>query len=139
MRARGDRRESMAGSRLAGKVAIVTGSGRGIGRAEVMVLAREGANVVVSDFGTDEEGRPSAEAVAEEIKALGGEAVAAREDLMQAAGAQRTVETAIDAFGGLDILVNNAGLRGGNPVHKLDEEVWDRVVDSHLKSSFLMI
>jgi NAD(P)-dependent dehydrogenase (short-subunit alcohol dehydrogenase family) len=129
----------MAEKRLEGKVAIVTGSGRGIGRAEVMMLAREGAKVVVSDFGTDEEGRPSAEAVAEEIKALGGEAVAAREDLMQAAGAQRTVDTAFDAFGGLDILVNNAGLRGGNPVHKLDEEVWDRVVDSHLKSSFLMI
>jgi 3-oxoacyl-[acyl-carrier protein] reductase len=129
----------MAGSRLAGKVAIVTGSGRGIGRAEVMMLASEGAKVVVSDFGIDGEGRPTAEAVVEEIKGLGGEAVAAREDLMQAEGARRTVEIAVDAFGGLDILVNNAGLRGGNPAHKLDEDVWDRVVDSHLKSSFLMI
>ena len=129
----------MAGSRLAGRVAIVTGSGRGIGRAEVMMLASEGAKVVVSDFGTDDDGRSSAETVADEIRGLGGEAVATREDLMEAAGAQRTIEAALAAFGGLDILVNNAGLRGGNPLHKLDEDVWDRVVDSHLKSSFLTI
>lgn len=125
--------------RLAGKVAIVTGSGRGIGRIEAMTLAREGAKVVVSDFGTNSEHQSTAEIVAKEIRELGGEAVASGEDLMQAAGAQRTVENAVDSFGGLDILVNNAGLRGGNPIQKLTEEQWDTVLGSHLKASFLTI
>ena len=125
--------------RLAGKVAIVTGSGRGIGRSEAMALAAVGAKLVVSDFGKDSEGRGLATLVAEEIRAAGGEATAIAENLMTADGARRTVEAAQDIFGGLDILVNNAGLRGGNPVHKLTEEQWDTVVDSHLKASFLTI
>ena len=129
----------MENRRLSGQVAIVTGSGRGIGRAEAMALAREGANVVVSDFGTDSEGRSSASGVAEEIRQFGGHAVSVAENLMTAEGVRRTVEAAVDAFGGLDIIVNNAGLRGGNPVQKLTEEQWDTVLDSHLKSSFLMI
>jgi 3-oxoacyl-[acyl-carrier protein] reductase len=125
--------------RLAGKVAIVTGSGRGIGRSEAMVLAREGAKVVVSDFGTDSEGRRLCDLVAEEIRAAGGQALPVSEDLSTAKGAERTVSAAVEAFGGLDIIVNNAGLRGGNPVHKLTEEQWDTVLGSHLKASFLMI
>jgi len=129
----------MESRRLTGKVAIVTGSGRGIGRAEAIALAREGAKVVVSDFGTDSDGRSSAAGVAHEIHQFGGEAVAATEDLMTADGVRRTVDAAVQAFGGLDIIVNNAGLRGGNPVQKLTEEQWDTVVDSHLKASFLMI
>ena len=125
--------------RLAGKVAIVTGSGRGIGRSEAMALAAVGAKLVVSDFGKDSEGRGLATLVADEIRAAGGEAMAIAENLMTADGARRTVDAAQDIFGGLDILVNNAGLRGGNPVHKLTEEQWDTVVDSHLKASFLTI
>ena len=125
--------------RLVGQVAVVTGSGRGIGRSEALVLASEGAKVVVSDFGKDGEGRSLAQVVADEIRAAGGESLPVTEDLMTADGARRTVEAARDTFGGLDILVNNAGLRGGNPVHKLTEEQWDTVLDSHLKASFLTI
>ena len=124
---------------LDGKVALVTGSGRGIGRSEALALAREGAKVVVSDFGANGEGRPTAEIVAKEIRDLGGSAIAATYDLLLSGGPQRTVQAAVDAFGGLDILVNNAGLRGGNPIHRLTEQQWDSVVDSHLKVSFLLI
>lgn len=124
---------------LANKIAIVTGSGRGIGRAEAMELARHGASVVISDFGKDKDGTSRAEKVAAEITSAGGHAVPAMFDLATADGARATVAVARDTFGGLDILVNNAGLRGGNPVAQLTEEQWDSVVDSHLKASFLMI
>ena len=129
----------MDNRRLAGKIAIVTGSGRGIGRSEALVLAREGAKVVVSDFGTDSAGRSMAASVAEEIRQAGGEALPITEDLMKVDGARRTIEAAADTYGGLDIIVNNAGLRGGNPVLKVTEEQWDTVLDSHLKASCLMI
>jgi 3-oxoacyl-[acyl-carrier protein] reductase len=129
----------MSAQRLSGKVAIVTGSGRGIGRSEALTLAREGAKLVVSDFGSNSEGKSTAEIVVAEIRELGGEAIAISEDLMRSDGARRTVEAAVAGFGGLDVLVNNAGLRGGNPVHKLTEEQWDLVLGSHLKASFLMI
>ena len=129
----------MVTNKLQGKVAVVTGSGRGIGRCEAMALAREGAMVVVSDFGKDEYGCDLAAIVTEEILAAGGKAIAVTENLMTAEGAKRTIEAAKNNFGGLDIIVNNAGLRGGNPVHKLTEEQWDTVLGSHLKASFLMI
>jgi NAD(P)-dependent dehydrogenase (short-subunit alcohol dehydrogenase family) len=129
----------MDNRRLASKVAIVTGSGRGIGRSEAMTLAREGAKVVVSDFGTNAEGQSSARPSPRRSGKPAGEAVPVSEDLMKPGGPQRIVEAAVDAFGGLDILVNNAGLRAGNPIHKLTEEQWDTVLDSHLKASFLTI
>ncbi len=129
----------MVTGKLQGKVAVVTGSGRGIGRCEAMALAREGAMIVVSDFGKDELGRDLAVLVTEEILAAGGKAIAVTENLMTAEGAKRTIDAAKNTFGGLDIIVNNAGLRGGNPVHKLTEEQWDTVLGSHLKASFLMI
>ena len=125
--------------RLDGKVAIVTGAGRGIGRMEAHCLARAGAKLVVSDFGVDAGGTSTADIVAQEIRALGDEAVSSSEDLMQQRGPTQVVATALRCFGGLDILVNNAGLRGGNPIHKMTEEQWDSVLDSHLKASFLMI
>lgn len=125
--------------RLESKVAIVTGSGRGIGRAEAVQLAKEGASIVVSDLGKTEEGRPSAEVVAEEIRGLGVAAVAVCEDLASMEGANRTVQAALDHFGKLDILVNNAGLRAAKPVDQLTEEDWNKVVDSHLKASFATI
>ncbi len=124
--------------RLAGKAAIVTGSGRGIGRCEALLLAQQGAKIVVSDIGTDAEGARTAEKVAAEIKAAGGEAMACTDNVATMAGAQRTVDTAVQHYGRLDILVNNAGLRAGNPVDKLTEEQWATVLDSHLKASFTM-
>src|SRR5262245_1222265 len=129
----------MENGKLAGKVAIVTGSGRGIGRAEAMALAREGAKIVVSDFGKDSDGKGLAAGVADEIRGTGGSALPITEDLMTPDGARRTIEAAADTFGGLDIIVNNAGMRGGNPVNKLTEEQWDLVLGTHLKASFLTI
>jgi 3-oxoacyl-[acyl-carrier protein] reductase len=126
-------------AQLAGKVAVVTGGGRGIGRIEAMNLAHAGAKVLVSDFGVDAEGAPTAELVAAEITKLGGEAEACRDDLMRPPGPARVIEAACTRFGGIDILINNAGLRGGNPIHKMTEDQWDGVIDSHLKASFLMI
>ncbi|HEV8714400.1 MAG TPA: SDR family NAD(P)-dependent oxidoreductase [Candidatus Binatia bacterium] len=125
--------------RLAGKVAIITGSGRGIGRCEVLLMAQQGAKVVVSDIGTDGEGTRTAEKVAGEIRAVGGEAVAVTENVATLEGARRTVEAALQSYGRLDIVVNNAGLRAGNPIDKLTEEQWNLVVDSHLKASFAMM
>ena len=127
----------MAKGRLENKVAIVTGSGHGIGRWEALALAEQGAKLVVSDFGANAQGVKLADIVAREIVAAGGEAVATTEDLSQSAGAQKTIQAALDTFGGLDILVNNAGMRGGNPVDKLTDEQWDLVLGSHLKSTFL--
>jgi len=128
-----------AKQRLLGKRAIVTGAGRGIGRCEALLLARQGAKVVVSDIGTDREGASTALRVADEISAAGGQAVHTTDSVATLEGAQRTVDTALRSFGGLDILVNNAGLRAGNPIDKLSEEQWHSVLDSHLKASFAMI
>src|ERR1700722_1866707 len=129
----------MMSAQLAGKVAVVTGGGRGIGRIEALSLAHAGAKILVSDFGTDRDGVPTAELVAAEIRKQGGEAEARTDDLMHPGGPARIIKAAAARFGGIDILVNNAGLRGGNPVHKMGEEQWDSVVDSHLKASSLMI
>ncbi|MDO8945102.1 MAG: SDR family NAD(P)-dependent oxidoreductase [Desulfobacterales bacterium] len=125
--------------RLVGKVAIVTGSGRGIGRCEALQLAACGAAVVVSDMGVDAQSRQTASLVTQEIRASGGQAVAVTENLMTTGGVKKTIDAAVEAFGGLDILVNNAGLRGGGPIDKLTDDQWDRVVDSHLKVSFMLI
>jgi NAD(P)-dependent dehydrogenase (short-subunit alcohol dehydrogenase family) len=128
-----------AKQRLLGKRAIVTGAGRGIGRCEALLLAHQGAKVVVSDIGADREGSSSALKVADEITAAGGTAIHTTESVATLAGAQRTIEAAVQSFGGLDILVNNAGLRAGNPIDKLSEEQWLSVLDSHLKATFAMI
>jgi NAD(P)-dependent dehydrogenase (short-subunit alcohol dehydrogenase family) len=124
--------------RLAGKVAIITGSGRGIGRCEALLMAQQGAKVVVSDIGTNAQGASTAATVAEEIHTSGAEAVSLTDSVATLDGAQHTVEQALQSYGRLDILVNNAGLRAGNPIDKLTEEQWDLVANSHLKASFAM-
>ena len=129
----------MAG-RLEGKVAIVTGAGRGIGRGEALLLAEEGARVVVNDLGGSEAGEgadqsPADEVVAE-IVAAGGEAVANYDSVATMAGGERMVQTALDSFGRLDILINNAGILRDRMVFNMTEEEWDSVIAVHLKGHF---
>jgi NAD(P)-dependent dehydrogenase (short-subunit alcohol dehydrogenase family) len=125
--------------RLAGKVAIVSGSGRGIGRCEAILLAQQGAKVVVNDIGKDPDGKRRAEKVAEEIRAAGAEALASSDSISTLDGAHRTVQAAVQTFGRLDILVNNAGLRAAYPIDEITEEQWNLVLDSHLKGTYALI
>ena len=125
---------------LSGKVAIVTGAGRGIGRGHALALAAAGARVLVNDLGGSLAGEgadtaPAAE-VAAEIAALGGEAVADDENVADFAGAERMVKHAIDALGGLDILVCNAGILRDRMLVNMDEGEWDAVINVHLKGHF---
>ena len=129
----------MAG-RLEGKVAIVTGAGRGIGRGEALLLAEEGARVVVNDLGGSPDGEgadasPADEVVAE-IVAAGGEAVANYDSVATMEGGANIVQTALDTFGRLDILINNAGILRDRMVFNMSEEEWDSVIAVHLKGHF---
>ena len=128
------------GNRLLGKAAVVTGAGRGIGRAVALGLAAEGAKVVVNDIGAAVDGSGSsqrpAEEVVGEIKRRGGDAVANFDDVTDFQAASRIVETAIKSFGRIDILINNAGIAKGAPIWEMDPETWDRVVKVHLKGTF---
>jgi NAD(P)-dependent dehydrogenase (short-subunit alcohol dehydrogenase family) len=125
---------------LEGKVAIVTGAGRGIGREHALALADAGAKVVVNDLGGSLTGegtdRRPAEDVADEIRSAGGEAVADYEDVADFAGAERLVRHALDAFGGLDILLNNAGILRDRMLVNMTEQEWDAVINVHLKGHF---
>jgi NAD(P)-dependent dehydrogenase (short-subunit alcohol dehydrogenase family) len=126
---------------LEGKVAIVTGAGRGIGRGEALFLAAEGAKLVVNDLGGAWDGSgsdagPAAE-VAAEIEAAGGEAVANTDDVANPEGAKRLVEQAIETFGTLDVLVNNAGILRDGMVFSIDPELWESVIRVHLMGHFL--
>jgi NAD(P)-dependent dehydrogenase (short-subunit alcohol dehydrogenase family) len=125
---------------LDGKVAIVTGAGRGIGREHALALAGEGASVLVNDLGASlggvgEDASP-AHSVAAEIEALGSRAVADGENVADFAGAQRLVEHALEEFGRLDILVNNAGILRDRMLVNMDEAEWDAVIAVHLKGHF---
>ncbi|GAB2843857.1 SDR family oxidoreductase [Actinocorallia aurea] len=123
-----------------GRVAVVTGAGRGLGRAHALELARQGAKVVVNDLGTGADGvgasaGPAADVVAE-IHALGGEAVASTEDITDFTGATRLIEQAIDTFGALDVLVNNAGFLRDRMLVNTSEQEWDAVISVHLRGHF---
>lgn len=126
--------------RLAGKVAIVTGAGRGIGRGEALALASEGAKVVVNDLGGGVDGSGAstspAEEVVAEIKKLGGEAVASYDSVATQQGGQNIIKTALDTFGKVDILVNNAGILRDRMLFNMTEEDWDTVLKVHLYGHF---
>jgi len=125
---------------LDGKVAIVTGAGRGIGRGEALLLADEGAKLVVNDLGGARQGegadKTPAQEVADEIIAGGGEAVANYDDVASWSGAEGLIGQALDSFGRLDILVNNAGILRDGMSFNLSEEDWDSVIRVHLKGHF---
>lgn len=121
--------------KLEGRVAVVTGGGRGIGRAICLGYAEEGADVIVNYATRDQ---PALEVV-ERIKGLGRNAVAVKGNVALKADADRIVQTAIDHFGKIDILVNNAGATRPAMLHKMTEDQWDEVVDIHLKGPFLCI
>jgi NAD(P)-dependent dehydrogenase (short-subunit alcohol dehydrogenase family) len=114
---------------LAGRVAVVTGAGRGIGRAHALAFARAGASVVVNDIG------PAQDVVAE-IEVAGGKAVASNDDIADWTAAGRLIETALEVFGQLDVLVNNAGFLRDRMLVNLSEDEWDEVVRVHLKGHF---
>ncbi len=125
---------------LENKVAIVTGSGRGIGREIALLLAREGAKVVVNDLGGSIDGQGNdtkvADEVVQEIREFGGEAVANYDSVTEYENANRIIQTAIESFGKIDIVVNNAGILRDRMLFKMSEEEWDAVISVHLKGSF---
>jgi len=128
------------GDRLKDKVAVVTGAGRGIGRAIAILMAEEGAKVVVNDLGVERDGTraahgPSDEVVAE-IKAKGGEAVANYDSVTTVEGGENIIKTAVDSFGKVDILVNNAGILRDRMVFNMATEEWDAVLKVHLYGCF---
>jgi len=128
------------GKRLKGRAAVVTGAGRGIGRAIAELLAAEGAAVVVNDLGSNVDGSGAAASVADEvvaaIRASGGIAVANHDSVADFRAAERIVDTAVREFGAIDILVNNAGILRDRMLFNMTEEEWDAVIAVHLKGAF---
>ena len=123
-----------------GRVVIVTGAGRGIGRGHALEFARQGARVVVNDLGAEVDGTGSstgpAGKVVDEIRASGGEAVANGDDVSEWKGAERLVRTALETYGRLDVLVNNAGILRDRMLVNMTEGEWDKVIQVHLKGTF---
>ena len=119
--------------KLKDKIALVTGSSRGVGRAVALGFAKQGANVVVNYTSNEN----AANEVVETIQSMGGKAIAVKADVAQKPEAENLVKSAIDTFGRLDILVNNAGFTRPSMMIKMTEDQWDQVVDIHLKGAFL--
>ncbi|MCY1504154.1 3-oxoacyl-[acyl-carrier-protein] reductase [compost metagenome] len=126
--------EEMKMSKLAGKTAIVTGAGRGIGRSLALKLAADGARVVVNDLDAE-----PADSVIAEIRASGGEAVACVGSITAEDFAERLVQTAVDAFGGIDIIVNNAGYAWGERIQAHTDEQWYAMIDCHISAPFRIL
>jgi NAD(P)-dependent dehydrogenase (short-subunit alcohol dehydrogenase family) len=126
---------------LEGRVAIVTGAGRGIGREHALLFAAEGAKVVVNDLGSDidgsGDGNSAAEDVVKQITASGGEAVANNEDVSDWEGGKRLIDFTIETFGDLHVLVNNAGILRDRVLVNMTEDEWDSVIKVHLKGHFV--
>ena len=122
-----------------GRVAVITGAGRGIGREHALELARQGAAVVVNDLGGSPDGTgadaAAAQAVADEIVAAGGKAVANGDDVSDWSGAERLISQAVETFGGLDVLVNNAGILRDRTIATMSEQEWDAVIRVHLRGT----
>jgi NAD(P)-dependent dehydrogenase (short-subunit alcohol dehydrogenase family) len=125
---------------LEGKVAVITGAGRGIGKEISLMMARQGAKVVVNDLGGTEAGqggdRKIADVVVDEIKKAGGQAAANYDSVATWEGGQNIIKTAIDSFGKIDILVNNAGILRDRILFKMSDEEWDGVIKTHLYGTF---
>ncbi|MDH4276693.1 MAG: SDR family oxidoreductase [Acidimicrobiia bacterium] len=123
-----------------GRIAVVTGAGRGIGREHALMLAHHGAKVVVNDLGGDVDGSGGdlspAQQVVNEITEAGGEAVVNGDDVSDFDGAKRMIDTAVDHFGGLDVVVNNAGILRDRMLTNMTEAEWDAVIAVHLKGTF---
>ncbi len=128
--------------KLDGKVALVTGAGGGLGRAHALLLAQEGAAVVVNDLGGDRHGTGGgsamADAVVDEIRAAGGKAIADYGSVTDPAAARAMVRAAVDNYGRLDICINNAGILRDKSFKKMNDEMWDAVIDVHLKGTYLV-
>ncbi len=126
---------------LDGRVAIITGAGRGIGREHALLFASEGAKVVVNDLGGAVDGsgddRSPAEQVVDEIHQMGGEAIANADDVSDWEGGQRLINAAVEAFGDLHVLVNNAGILRDRVLVNMTEQEWDAVIHVHLKGHFV--
>lgn len=128
------------GELLKGRVAVVTGAGQGLGRAEAISLAEQGARVVVNDLGTATDGSGSsqgpADSVVAEIAKAGGEAVASYNSVATVEGAESIIKTAVDSFGRLDVLVNNAGFNRDRMIYNTSDEEWDAVIRVNLYGTF---
>jgi NAD(P)-dependent dehydrogenase (short-subunit alcohol dehydrogenase family) len=126
---------------LDGRVAIITGAGRGIGREHALLFAAEGAKVVVNDLGGAVDGRgddrTAAEQVVDEIRSMGGDAIASADDVADWQGGRNLVDKAVEAFGDLHVLVNNAGILRDKMLVNMSEEEWDSVIHVHLKGHFV--
>ncbi len=136
-----ERSEAQKPTRICdGRVVIVTGAGRGIGRGHALEFARQGGKVVVNDLGAEVDGTGSttgpAGAVVDEIRAAGGEAVANGDDVADWKGAERLVRTAVETYGRLDVLVSNAGILRDRMLVNMTEDEWDGVIQVHLKGTF---
>ena len=125
---------------LKDRVAVVTGAARGIGREVAVLMARQGASVVVNDYGGGPDGsggdKGPADDVVREIKGFGGQAAANYDSVATMAGGQRIIQTALEHFGKIDIVVNNAGILRDRMIFNMTEEEWDGVIDTHLKGAF---